>query len=562
MTTSPDSVTYPSQEYGVLGPLPAYVINVQDVPGVDPTGNNDSTVGLQSAATTLTQVGGGLLMIPPGTYRISSTILISSNTTVQGSGDVSKIIASHYSEWTIYGNAQYAMFENINRAYTDGSIIDRNITVEHLCFDYSEFGAVPGGGAHAVRMKYAGNCRVQFCRGIDGENLVAYVGCDDVLTFGCHATGQINCPYDHWAGTTNARVIGNYCDVAEAVQVVNFNSTGDGVLTQVTSSLIVSGNQFVSRRTSNPSTISLSPLATTAATRRIVITGNDCTNVRVSGQGNVTDVVVDSNFFRDNVNNTSAIQAYGDGVNTPARWKISNNLITGMTTDAPSLGVIDYRGTEGSVCDNTIRGAANIGIRFVNIGVASGNDISGPTIPISGPYVAQTDDVLVANNRSLGWRTTTDHVARLKMQVDDNLVFQGTTSLGAARNIWTVQMDSDTSQMLFAAQTRNLALHFPLHTGGLTATGAATGTALLLAAQSNQVSTVAAGTGVRLMSVAASGLTIQIVNDGANALNVYPTTGTQIDGLGVNIPFSLAAGSAGIWTFVASGQWRTISVYP
>lgn len=77
---------------------------------------------------------------------------------------------------------------------------------------------------------------------------------------------------------------------------------------------------------------------------------------------------------------------------------------------------------------------------------------------------------------------------------------------------------------------------------GLTATGTNQATALQLGAQWNEVDTVAMGTGV-LLSPYQVGQSQTVFNGGAHALQVYPPPGLQIDALGDNEPYSLAAGS-------------------
>jgi len=63
----------------------------------------------------------------------------------------------------------------------------------------------------------------------------------------------------------------------------------------------------------------------------------------------------------------------------------------------------------------------------------------------------------------------------------------------------------------------------------LTATGSTTADALQLSAVLNNVTTVAASTGVKLPP-AEMGAMVVVFNSGANSLTVYPITGTTIDG--------------------------------
>lgn len=91
---------------------------------------------------------------------------------------------------------------------------------------------------------------------------------------------------------------------------------------------------------------------------------------------------------------------------------------------------------------------------------------------------------------------------------------------------------------------------------GLVATGTNQATALQLSAQWNEVDTVPAGTGV-LLSAYQSGQSQSVFNGGANALNVYPPPGTQINALGVNAAYVLAPGARVSFDFFSANQIRT-----
>jgi hypothetical protein len=81
-----------------------------------------------------------------------------------------------------------------------------------------------------------------------------------------------------------------------------------------------------------------------------------------------------------------------------------------------------------------------------------------------------------------------------------------------------------------------------------TAAGAAQGTALAIAVTTDyvQVTTAAASTGVRLPTSAEGsvvGDVIEVTNNGANAITLYPGTGEFLNGLAVNTGISVAVGA-------------------
>lgn len=92
----------------------------------------------------------------------------------------------------------------------------------------------------------------------------------------------------------------------------------------------------------------------------------------------------------------------------------------------------------------------------------------------------------------------------------------------------------------------------------LTATGASQGTALALFRSLNNVTTVAASTGV-VFPTATAGMRIVIRNGGANALNIYPAVGGQINSLGTNIAFSLPISTVLEFVAFSTTQWYTMN---
>ncbi|MBV8649686.1 hypothetical protein [Paludibacterium sp.] len=95
---------------------------------------------------------------------------------------------------------------------------------------------------------------------------------------------------------------------------------------------------------------------------------------------------------------------------------------------------------------------------------------------------------------------------------------------------------------------------------GLVATGSTQATALAATADTNVFATVAASTGTVIFQgpAAGPGDTQFFFNGGANALSVYPPVSGQINALGANTAFSLAAGKSLEVRCVSSTQFYTI----
>lgn len=87
---------------------------------------------------------------------------------------------------------------------------------------------------------------------------------------------------------------------------------------------------------------------------------------------------------------------------------------------------------------------------------------------------------------------------------------------------------------------------------GLTAAGTAQGDALALTAETNNVTTTASGTGVRLAAYVQAGFAQRVRNAGANTLNIYPPSGCSINALSANAAYTLFSGGTAVLYWVSS----------
>ena len=83
-----------------------------------------------------------------------------------------------------------------------------------------------------------------------------------------------------------------------------------------------------------------------------------------------------------------------------------------------------------------------------------------------------------------------------------------------------------------------------------------------ITATTTRVATVATAGDSETLPSAAAGLRYKIINKGVNALNVFPFKGDQINVLGVNAAFALAATKSVEFVSTGSGQWDTFPVVP
>ena len=91
---------------------------------------------------------------------------------------------------------------------------------------------------------------------------------------------------------------------------------------------------------------------------------------------------------------------------------------------------------------------------------------------------------------------------------------------------------------------------------GLTAAGNSQATALALDSSVNVIGTAAASTGVVLPACEA-GDVIEVYNQGANALAVYPPGSETINALSASAAFSVGAGKAARFRKVSDTAWMS-----
>ena len=563
--TSPDSVSYPSQPYGLLGPYPWQTINVQDYLATG-DGVTDDGPRFQLALDALEAAGGGVLIIPPapsGTYLIGQCLRHPSYVDIRGSGGAAVLTrAADFAESSDYGGS--SMWLNLHAEADETEFTgyrDFQISFDNVWFNNTTETNL--GAAHAIFHRAVNGVKITNCRFLSGADGTAAVTCNDHLVQGCTAIEQVNCCYDHWGGSTNCRVIGCYGRVAETStnQIVNFNAVRTGGGTGPTESwrsvgFILSDCILVGPTTAQRS-INFEPLGEFCSVSDVLMIGNRCYNARVIMSSNTAGVQIIGNVFSNSTGNSQTIwsrQFYGIDADNIT---IANNHFIDCNSPA-NQGLIDTTATNTRVYGNAATGGTyDYGVVYRGVtGEGMANSFPDAVInPTSGNFGAGSD-IRLTNEQSLEFLATNDHRPYFKMNVN-SLFLVTTTAANGPRSVWSIATASDSAQFVIYPNVVMSGIVRNGYAEGLVAEGSSASDPLALTEQNNVVATTAAGTGVRLPTPTGGGVTISVYNDGANTLNVYPPAAGQINGGGVNIPATVAAGASGRWTSISTSQYRT-----
>lgn len=565
--TSPDSVSYPAQDYGLLTPYPPVEASVLDF-GADPTGNDDCYDAFAQAAATLST--GGVLVIPPGHYKMSRGVGLASGVYVRGAGrNASRLIAEdNFFSGGDTSDPAYSFFYNENWAAETLDVGDVDIGVGGVTFDYSW--RTTTNAFASLKFRYVTRLRIEQNYFYYGGNAVAVRGCEQTWVTGNNAYEFRNCAWDFWEGPGTTWVLNNYAETSDTAQMLNFNPEFSPIasspLDVVGKRLVVQGNVFKATGAS-AEPCQIEPLANRQnGITDVVITGNQFFRAYLVHRGYVERLIIGNNLFDDYPDpNTSVIIVYANNGYTPKAVTITGNVINEPGTNSTNLGVIRCQVDTAVVTNNIITGTTYTGSPFYSDTakpIQFGNYFEklGVTGRMQQGFVINNPNDVTNNLRAcIGWEDTDGDALRMYMAGDFHQ-FWSTNADGSARQVWSMQANNSQQQFNFLVGVLVSDFFRKGISTGLTAIGSTQNGALGLLQNFNEVTTVAAGTGVRLPSgatVSVTGLEITVWNQGANTLNIYPPTSAQINALGTNNPDTLVAGACRTYVAMSSTQYRT-----
>jgi hypothetical protein len=430
---------------GVFG-----VVNVKSF-GATGNGVTDDTAAIQAAMTSVASLG-GTVFFPTGTYIIAAPINVYSNTRVTGEGASSVLKAS--AAWVAPYTSEYQMLRNVNTLAV--VITDENITVDNLLFTYVNLVSVPFGGNHAIRFNMAQNIVVRDCFFYYGNNAVAFTACKNTLIEGCSAYYNDNCPYDHWAGPQDARVLGCYAESSVCVQMVNFNATLTGSDALVADGCVVDSCQLVfTGPLANTPVLNFYTLAPLGLVKNVVISNNRLVNVQIRGVGACENILIADNSFNGVGSTTASIACFGDGTGVPDNVTVTGNSIVDPTASVAELAVFRIWSNGYVIANNSIRGTGYLGNNVdcsTFTGALVGNDFSQGRVGAginAVNFSSGTSDVLVPNTFTLGGKDASGKRVGLRFQSDNNAVFYTSNAAGNEIALFGFPMQNNTPTVSF-----------------------------------------------------------------------------------------------------------------
>ncbi|MBV9736015.1 MAG: right-handed parallel beta-helix repeat-containing protein [Acidisphaera sp.] len=367
-------------------------------------GSINPTAALNAAAQSVPDSGGTLELTAGETYDLSGSLVLKSNTILEGNG------ATLLDAVPVTQDAMgFPLVTNEN--FNASALDDHNITVDDLNLSY---GSVDGGGSHAISFREASDITVENSTFYGGNNATAFLATDDTLITGCTAYGITNCAYDQWAGSSNAVVSNN---VAYLVGPNSYGILFTGAGTTPAEQFSAANEVAIGNKIFNAGQagIWVSALSPDSSVSNVVIYNNDVygknaggAGIGISGAG--TTFLVESNVIRG-ISNNNAIFARPDNGRYPSAADILGNKISATTTSSEAaaiqaLGnndvVADNRASDGDmpalvwvegdedvIADNTGPNSKVLSSGATDLTVLSANSPDAPSqLDLAGGYVA------------------------------------------------------------------------------------------------------------------------------------------------------------------------------
>jgi hypothetical protein len=310
-------------------PLPWHLEGVIDVKAFGATGNGttDDTAAIQAAVAAIPPAG-AILLFPRGNYLLSGGTGLPSGTTVDLRG--STITAAPAASWP--SGAVASVFTS-NRT---------GITVVGGNFLYpvgtANFGK--GGVAHILYFgNGASNILVTDNISNGGGDFVSAVGVSGIIEYGNIVTNVDNGCLDHWGGSSNVKVIANYCSTTTGTRKGVGGIWFTGINTDFTpadgADFTARDNVLYFQNRSDGQAIGVNGHQTGGTNDEVVIANNTifmANGIKGWGilvTGHASNGIIEGNYLYGNAGAYSAVNVFPPATNWVVQHNHANNWQAG-----------------------------------------------------------------------------------------------------------------------------------------------------------------------------------------------------------------------------------------
>ena len=380
--------------------------------GAAGNGVADDTAAIQAALTACrTSAYGGVVVIPPGIYLVSSILQIGSNTTLAGAGYDVTTFRMKSGSWAAVTQVS-ANITGISVLQTYNGTGASYVRVEGITFDGNETGitAIPSWANQEscgpLGLQGVTDVVVDSCQIINAIGYSLYLfGCTNFQVTGNRVlTGQVSAAQGwgtptqqdgiHVAASQTGIIAGNVIDTGTSVGVgddaIALQSWGTG--TSASTNTTISGNVIRAAESGVDLAMSGGPVTNVAITGNTIWSAQaDGINVRpfASGTSIVSNVSITGNVFNNvglsGIYNGVTLADYTvEGFTSNPGWAdivIAGNSFNNFSSPT-QFGIYAVNGTGLQINDN------NFDNWNANAGIQIGDDYSGAALPVNNFQVS------------------------------------------------------------------------------------------------------------------------------------------------------------------------------
>ena len=361
----------------------------------DATYNLDATADLQKLANEASGTTDTVLDVPAGTYVVSSTIFLKSQTILDGPGVTIKAANNwHLSTNPIENSTiRYAMIANSD--WSSPSPVDQGIEIRNVSFDWN---GINSPGSAAVRFINARNVLVDNSSFNGSEDGTAFESVEGGVVENSTAVNTTNYGFDNWGGPQDTVIKNNNVYAASFGGIAITGELTDNAVTPGNNNVVI-GNS-VSGFSSYG--IDVDTLDTASTLTNVLVYGN-ATNGPGRGiqiVGSVSNATVANNSVKGTFGPSAIYVAGLDGVPgaqaTPANVWVNENRIAAAYTAGPYLAAIRLQASGGAATFNTIDNTsapAGVWLFGTNLLAAGNTGVGSPTATQTNLFGASTTTV-------------------------------------------------------------------------------------------------------------------------------------------------------------------------